>query len=870
MVGRSTELRLALDALEQPGAVVLAGPLGVGKTRLAREVLRHAEARGLTTTWVSGAACSSRIPLGAYAGLLPILRTKRNAPTRDSVEVLLSAREAIIDKAEGRGLVLGVDDAHLLDEASALLTFQIASDRNAVSVVLTVRDGERSSESLTGLWKDGLAERIDLEPLCRAEVATLLAAVLGGRVDGLFLQQAWDASAGNPLYLRELMDAASKLKRLVQVEGLWRTTGPLVTSTRLQQLIEARLADVSASTRRSLEVVAVGEPLDLETLKLVTDGNAIEEAERSGLLECQRLARGSVMRLAHPLYQEVLRAGMPTTRLHEITRTLATALEKTGSAHGDDLVRYVLWRLDTGRVPSTNVLLDGARRCLEGMDLALAERFTRAAIRAESGSSAKILLARVHYRQGKGEQALADLAGLDSTDDGELTEIAVLRAYILLWMLGQADEAEQVLAEAEVAISDDDCRASIAAMRATMLSLAGRPAQTVAIARPLVERGDLSPRPLLSALSALGPGLALAGQGDEAVRVAERGFDPQLRAADDIGTPVNWAMGTTFLAHLTCGRLDQAEQIAELQYERALRLRSTEAQAAGATALGWVALMRGQVTTACSRFKEAEPGLRTTDLFGTRALCCGGLIRALVQAGSDSAAARVLSDVDQARRPGIRWFDPCIELGRVWTLARTNRGAAANLAIEAAEEAEGRGQLPFATWLYHAAVRISSVRVAGVRLNDLAHRCDGPLPQAMAAHACVLIARDAKGLSTTSETFEEMGMMLLAAEAAATVAALRARQGQRAGLAWERAHRLRAACEGAWSSSLEILPPRLINLSPRESAVARLAREGGSNREIAAALGVSARTVESQLGSVYRKLGVGGREDLVDVLAANS
>jgi DNA-binding CsgD family transcriptional regulator len=62
----------------------------------------------------------------------------------------------------------------------------------------------------------------------------------------------------------------------------------------------------------------------------------------------------------------------------------------------------------------------------------------------------------------------------------------------------------------------------------------------------------------------------------------------------------------------------------------------------------------------------------------------------------------------------------------------------------------------------------------------------------------------------------------------------------------------------------------LINLSPRESAVARLAREGGSNREIAAALGVSARTVESQLGSVYRKLGVGGREDLVDVLAANS
>jgi DNA-binding NarL/FixJ family response regulator len=79
---------------------------------------------------------------------------------------------------------------------------------------------------------------------------------------------------------------------------------------------------------------------------------------------------------------------------------------------------------------------------------------------------------------------------------------------------------------------------------------------------------------------------------------------------------------------------------------------------------------------------------------------------------------------------------------------------------------------------------------------------------------------------------------------------------------------VRSACEGAWSATLEILPPRLINLSPRETAVARLARDGGSNGEIAEALGVSARTVESQLASVYRKLGIGGRTELADVLAA--
>ena len=438
MVGRSREFRLALDALEDPGSVVFGGPPGVGKTRLARELLRHRKAQGLATAWVTGAACASRIPFGAYAGLLPILRTKRNSPARDSVDVLLRARETIIERAKGRRLLLGVDDAHLLDETSALLTFQMASATDGVSVVLTVRDEERSPEAITALWKDGLAERVDLGPMSRAEVATLVEAALGGKVDGLLLQQAWEASAGNPLYLRELIEAAWKAGRLAEVGGLWRTTGPLVTSTRLQQLIEARFADVSTSTRRSLEVVAVGEPLDLETLRLVTDADAIEDAERYGLLACERKARRSVVRLSHPLYGEVLRAAMPTTRLQAVTRALAEALEKSGSEQDDDLVRYVLWRLDTGEVPPADVVLRAARRCLEGMDLDLAERLAGEAIDAGGGGGAAVFLAWVHYRQGRGEQALADLSGVDPGDDLQLTEVAGLRASVLLLLLGRA------------------------------------------------------------------------------------------------------------------------------------------------------------------------------------------------------------------------------------------------------------------------------------------------------------------------------------------------------------------------------------------------------------------------------------------------
>ena len=59
---------------------------------------------------------------------------------------------------------------------------------------------------------------------------------------------------------------------------------------------------------------------------------------------------------------------------------------------------------------------------------------------------------------------------------------------------------------------------------------------------------------------------------------------------------------------------------------------------------------------------------------------------------------------------------------------------------------------------------------------------------------------------------------------------------------------------------------RLINLSPRETAVARLARDGRPSREVAEVLGISVRTVESHLDSVYRKLGIDGRKDLATIL----
>jgi DNA-binding CsgD family transcriptional regulator len=837
----------------------------VGKTRLARELLQSYKNKGQATLWVAGLASSSRIPFGAFANYLPILRTDRDSRARDGADVLLGARQTIIDRSGGR-LLLAVDDAHLLDEASARLTLRLASEDEGVAVALTLREGEGTPDAISTL-SEGIAEQVEVRPLSREQIAKVLEVALGGEVDGLLVQQAWEASAGNLLYLRELVDAAHETGRLIQAGGLWRLTGPLVTSSRLRELIGARFAHLGDSTRTSLDVVAIGEPVDQETLGIVANADAIGDAECHGMLEYGEADGGAVVRLTHPLYGEVLRSDMSFTRRREVTRDLTDALERTGASKGKDLLRYVLWRLDIGEPPPAELLLQAARRALEALDMSLAERLARHSLDAGGAGAALMLLAIVHYRQARGEEVLADLAGIHPAHELQLTEVAVLRASVLVWMPGRVDEAEAVLSDAEASVTGRDCRAWLAAARAVISSFAGQPEESVAIAAPLVELADLPPRPLLAAHFALGRGLALSGRGDEALRVAERGFDPELRAADEVDGSVTRAAGTILLSHLCCGRLDEAERLARFQYDTAMRLRSPEAQGPGAAALGLIELLRGRVATAASLFREADAGLGAADVFGMRTLCLGSLGQALALCGDDDAAAEALSAAEQAGRASVNWFDWAVEVGRAWLLARKDRAAGATMALEAAERAEGRGQLPFASWAYHAAVRMSPTRGVATRLSEVAARCDGPFPAAMAMRASAHVAGDPEGLLRASEAFEELGMLLLAAEAAAGGAVLEANRGRRAGRLRDRARHLAAKCEGAWSPALEDLSGSSAGLSRREMAVTRLAREGRSSPEIASMLDISVRTVDSHLASVYLKLGIGGRLDLDQALA---
>src|SRR5215472_16261043 len=177
---RGAEMERILAQLNGPGpaAFVLAGPAGVGKTRLASEAAASAARLGFATALAAASRSAAAIPFGPFAPLLPAGRQRPG----DLLGLLRQASEAIAGRAGPAGkLVLVVDDAQHLDDGSAALVHQLVQTRTC-SVLLSVRLTGPAPDLITALWKDGLAERIDLEAWTERETEAMISAALGGPV----------------------------------------------------------------------------------------------------------------------------------------------------------------------------------------------------------------------------------------------------------------------------------------------------------------------------------------------------------------------------------------------------------------------------------------------------------------------------------------------------------------------------------------------------------------------------------------------------------------------------------------------------------------------------------------------------------------
>jgi hypothetical protein len=302
LVGRGEELGFVERAFgaRPGGGVVLMGAGGVGKTRLAREIAeRFSSARERKVVWVSATRSAGGVPFGAFAHLLPAL----DARGLDRLAVMMLARRAVLDYASEDAALLVVDDAHLLDDASAALVHQLVMSRG-LHVVATVRSGEPAPDAIVALWKDGWLECLDLQPLDRVALGELVARLVGGPVETLAVARMWEQTRGNALFCSELVRAAVTSGALTPDSGLWRWHGQLPGTGRVWDLIDARLSELDPDEVNALELVAVADGADAVLLEGLIESSARAAVARRGLIEAHRDGGRAVLTLSHPLFGE--------------------------------------------------------------------------------------------------------------------------------------------------------------------------------------------------------------------------------------------------------------------------------------------------------------------------------------------------------------------------------------------------------------------------------------------------------------------------------------------------------------------------------------------------------------------------------------
>lgn len=863
-MGRTEELDAVASAVlgAAPSGAVLAGTAGVGKSRLAQEVLSRADAAGRNVERVVATTSAAAIPFGAFSAYLPELGS---GAALDRVDLLRQLLGVLTGRVRDGGLVVWVDDAHLLDPASATLVASLVQ-AVGVSVLLTVRTGEPAPDAITGLWKDRLLERFELQVLPAADVEALVEAALGGPVEDTTRARLTSLSGGNVLLLRELVEDTVATGRLAPDRGVWALSRDLGAGPQLAEAVAGRIGRLEGDQLHLAELLAVGEPLPLSLVEAVAPDADVAEAERRGLVVVDDDPAGLVVRLGHPLYGEVLRGGLPQVARARLEVRLADELERRGDER--DLLRIATWRLRSSGPGHADVFASGAQEANRRFDHDLAERLARRALDEGAGFEAGLQLGLALNGLDRREEADAVLAELAPTTTRQWRAVGEARVDALFWGLGRFEEIDAVLADA-IERTEGPARAFLVGQRAQVLTSSGRVVEGLELAAPLLEDPDLQIDDLarLRAVASASVGWASVGRSERAVEVAQAHLGLALEMVHEAPRAVVWVSSGLITGYLGAGQLDHVDFLLDLAANPDVAF---SAESRGITHMyrGRNSLFRGNVESAARSLRESVMNLRTAG--GSRLAWALSLLAWVEGVLGDSASADAhLEEVGAV--PGgpdaLRVFQGDHDLAEAWALvARGRTSDAGDRAATAADDARALGLATVEVIARHEAVRIGR-RDQLERIAELAEVVDGAWPPAFLAHAQGLAADDGALLDLAADRFEDIGALLMAAECAAEAAAAHGRAGlkARSTASAARCQQLAAKCSGARTPALQAAAEPVV-LSKREREVARLAAEGLANKEIAERLSISLRTVEGHLYQAFAKLNVTAREELAAAL----
>ncbi|MFK0264017.1 LuxR C-terminal-related transcriptional regulator [Streptomyces angustmyceticus] len=858
--------RSHLDSAEVR-VLLLYGPAGVGKSRLAEEFLRDAERSGHRTERVVATTADAALPLGALGHLLP-----PDAPVHDPVRTFHAAAQAFAPHpADGRPrrAVVLVDDLPLLDNASAVLLGHLVRT-GTVLLVGTVRTPVPPSDVVESFEHEEGSHRLDLAAFDAAETAEVVRGVLGGPVEHATLRTLSHASRGNALVLRELVAGALDSAGLVRENGLWHLTGPLTGTRRLTEIVHSRLAGLDGRRHRVLELLALCEPLSPDAL--VHGGHRAEDVEaleEDGLIRVRMDRRRVVCVLDHPLYGQVMRRGTSAARRRAIYRDQAAHLAETGARRREDALRLASWRLAAGLPVGLETLLPAARMARHVRDYPKVVELLADVPRCDAVLEVWLLRGEAYHHTGRWAAAEESLSAAEHLAEGseDILTVAMERTQNLYWGLGDTARTLEVNARAATRL-DAGGRRVLRVNEAAYRLNAGAVPDAL---RLLADAEDIAvPRLRLWAQLQRSLALGYAGRTGEAAALA-RDVHEELVAAEREqrpGSPSSHASGPAIyrVAALTdAGRGGEARAVGRAAFAQAVGARALAPQIWIAAHLGRCELIAGHLEAAHDWFTEAL-GLARGHGFRRAVVFAGaGLAAVHAQAGrADRAACELAatSGPEGERQQASRLIR---QLAIAWQNAvRGARPAAQRLLLEAAAGARATGMASYEGWLLADAARLGAAPEVRTRLAELAAAGDSPLAGARAELAAGLADEDHRVLRAAADRCARLGADMTGAEAAGAASALAARAGESrtAAAAALLSRRLLERCGTDRVSAP--LPHRAEArpLTDRERDVAHLAADGLTSQEIAARLVLSVRTVDNHLQRAYAKLGVSSRGEL--------
>lgn len=918
LLDRDVELQVLRQRLERAaagagGLLLLEGAPGLGKTSVLAEAVRHAHDAGWRVLTARGAELESEFSFGVVHQLFQPGRSATAGPLRAATQLLLDTEPAeravpsafrlsnalywqVVELTDANPLLVCVDDAQWADPPSLRFLGFLARRLEGLPALIVVATRPGAEPERHQLLQDLRAEpgaaRLALSALTEDAVSRLIAADLGRQPDAAFTRTCHRTTAGNPLFVRELL-------RLLRDTGIAPDRTSLSAAAELGPIavarhVHAQLARQPEPVRHLADALAVLGPDITLTLSAELAGLPVAEASQAAdrLVLLGLVRWDGTLTYAHPLLAAAVYEALPPSARADAHGRAAAALDTSGGSP-QRAAAHLLKVPPAGDARRLHVLLAAAaearrkgapesaavylRRALDeppapparseiarqlgnceaySMQFDAADRHLRLAVSLadEPGQRALAGFSLGRFLEACARPADALTALRQAADDASDAMNDALRTRIDAELAGYARIVvrERRLLRHQLAVLDarsadgwPPLTSVVQAHKAFELALAGSPASDVhTAARAAAEGGRLAPD--LSALYVAVHALLVADGSGAATRLLEQAA--QTAATRGLVVAVSLCRAQLALAALWRGDLPAVDDELDRSEPRLVPNHATPQLLACRIEL---ALERGDVPA-------AEHALRGYQLDEQTAESMLGLGLLVAKGRLEHAKG----DLTRATTT----FQHIGELYAQW--------GADNLLDHLWRTAAARVHL--------AAGRTGTAHALARRDLELARAFGAPRQLGHALRMCAELTGGADGVALAHDAVDVLASSsarLELAHAHGTLGRLLLDIGDRTsgrdqlrtamGVATEcGADALVAGLRSRMTAAGGRPPPAhstgVRALTPSEKRVARLATSH-SNRQIAAELYITEKTVEGHLNRAFRKLDVRSRDQLATV-----